>query len=145
MTYTTISSYSGVLVKVFPDAADAEVLEAIGKADTAFLAWRETSFADRAAVMRGAVRIANDSPFGLSVFTSDSKHGAEVARRISTSRVFVNHPTMVNADLPFGGVRRSGYGRELLGPGIKEFVNHKVIDVRHRRAFLSEDRSWKRQ
>ena len=50
MTYTTISSYSGVLVKVFPDAADAEVLEAIGKADTAFLAWRETSFADRAAV-----------------------------------------------------------------------------------------------
>jgi succinate-semialdehyde dehydrogenase/glutarate-semialdehyde dehydrogenase len=78
-----------------------------------------------------AVRIANDSPFGLggSVFTSDTKHGAEVARRISTGMVFVNHPTMVKADLPFGGVRRSGYGRELLGLGIKEFVNHKVIDV----------------
>ncbi|OAN53388.1 MULTISPECIES: NAD-dependent succinate-semialdehyde dehydrogenase [Sphingomonadaceae] len=78
-----------------------------------------------------AVRIANDSPFGLggSVFTSDTKHGAEVARRISTGMVFVNHPTMVKADLPFGGVRRSGYGRELLGLGIKEFVNHKLIDV----------------
>ncbi|MGA2639222.1 NAD-dependent succinate-semialdehyde dehydrogenase [Methylocella sp.] len=78
-----------------------------------------------------AVRIANDSPFGLggSVFTSDPKHGAEVARRISTGMVFVNHPTMVKADLPFGGVRRSGYGRELLGLGIKEFVNHKLIDV----------------
>jgi len=78
-----------------------------------------------------AVRIANDSPFGLggSVFTSDTKHGAEVARKISTGMVFVNHPTMVKADLPFGGVRRSGYGRELLGLGIKEFVNHKLIDV----------------
>ena len=78
-----------------------------------------------------AVRIANDSPFGLggSVFTSDPKHGAEVAKRISTGMVFVNHPTMVKADLPFGGIRHSGYGRELLGLGIKEFVNHKLIDV----------------
>jgi succinate-semialdehyde dehydrogenase/glutarate-semialdehyde dehydrogenase len=78
-----------------------------------------------------AVRIANDSPFGLggSVFTSDPKHGVEVAKKISTGMVFVNHPTMVKADLPFGGIRRSGYGRELLGLGIKEFVNHKLIDV----------------
>ncbi|MET4898345.1 NAD-dependent succinate-semialdehyde dehydrogenase [Sphingomonadaceae bacterium jetA1] len=78
-----------------------------------------------------AVRIANDSPFGLggSVFTSNEKHGLEVARRISTGMVFVNHPTKVEADLPFGGIRRSGYGRELLGLGLKEFVNHKLIDV----------------
>jgi succinate-semialdehyde dehydrogenase/glutarate-semialdehyde dehydrogenase len=78
-----------------------------------------------------AVRIANDSPYGLggSVFTSNPKHGAEVARKISTGMVFVNHPTMVKADLPFGGIRNSGYGRELLGLGIKEFVNHKLIDV----------------
>lgn len=78
-----------------------------------------------------AVRIANDSPFGLggSVFTSNPTHGAEVAKRISTGMVFVNHPTKVEADLPFGGIRRSGYGRELLGLGLKEFVNHKLIDV----------------
>ncbi|PRX05926.1 UNVERIFIED_ORG: succinate-semialdehyde dehydrogenase/glutarate-semialdehyde dehydrogenase [Martelella mediterranea] len=78
-----------------------------------------------------AIRIANDSPFGLggSVFTADVKHGAEVAGRISTGMVFVNHPTKVEADLPFGGVRRSGYGRELLGMGLKEFVNHKLVDV----------------
>jgi succinate-semialdehyde dehydrogenase / glutarate-semialdehyde dehydrogenase len=49
--------------------------------------------------------------------------------QISTGMVFVNHPTMVEADLPFGGIRHSGYGRELLGLGIKEFVNHKPIDV----------------
>jgi succinate-semialdehyde dehydrogenase / glutarate-semialdehyde dehydrogenase len=78
-----------------------------------------------------AVRIANDSPFGLggSVFTADTRRGAEVAHRISTGMVFVNHPTKVEADLPFGGIRRSGYGRELLGLGLKEFVNHKLIDV----------------
>ncbi|MFB9948578.1 NAD-dependent succinate-semialdehyde dehydrogenase [Rhizobium puerariae] len=78
-----------------------------------------------------AIRIANDSPFGLggSVFTRDIRHGAEVARKISTGMVFVNHPTKVEADLPFGGIRRSGYGRELLGLGLKEFVNHKLIDV----------------
>ncbi|PXY62899.1 succinate-semialdehyde dehydrogenase, partial [Enterobacter hormaechei subsp. steigerwaltii] len=78
-----------------------------------------------------AVRIANDSPFGLggSVFTADEQHGFKVAKRISTGMVFVNHPTKVEADLPFGGIRRSGYGRELLGLGLKEFVNHKLIDV----------------
>lgn len=78
-----------------------------------------------------AVRIANDSPFGLggSVFTSNPTHGAEVAKKIATGMVFVNHPTKVEADLPFGGIKRSGYGRELIGLGLKEFVNHKLIDV----------------
>ncbi|MGE6332609.1 NAD-dependent succinate-semialdehyde dehydrogenase [Stenotrophomonas sp. NPDC077659] len=78
-----------------------------------------------------AVRIANDSPFGLggSVFTRDIPHGIKVAQKISTGMVYINHPTGVAADLPFGGVRRSGYGRELVGLGIKEFVNHKLIAV----------------
>ena len=85
----------------------------------------------RAKDEQDAVRIANDSPFGLggSVFTADAKHGAEVAKRISTGMVFVNHPSTSKADLPFGGIKRSGYGRELIGLGIKEFVNHKLIDV----------------
>lgn len=78
-----------------------------------------------------AIVIANDSPFGLggSVFTADAQHGVEVAKRIETGMVFVNHPTSSKADLPFGGIKRSGYGRELIGLGIKEFVNHKLINV----------------
>lgn len=78
-----------------------------------------------------AIRIANKSPFGLggSVFTQDIERGKRVAKKISTGMVYINHPTGVAADLPFGGVRRSGYGRELVGLGIKEFVNHKLIAV----------------
>lgn len=78
-----------------------------------------------------AIHIANDSPFGLggSVFTRDTAHGVEVARQIATGMVYINHPTKVEADLPFGGIGRSGYGRELLGLGLKEFVNHKLIGV----------------
>jgi len=78
-----------------------------------------------------AVRIANDTPFGLggSVFSKDAKHARAVADRIETGMVFVNHPTMVKADIPFGGIKRSGYGRELIGLGIKEFVNHKVTGI----------------
>ena len=78
-----------------------------------------------------AVRIANDTPFGLggSVFSKNTAHAADVAARIETGMVFVNHPTMVKADIPFGGVKRSGYGRELIGLGIKEFVNHKITGI----------------
>lgn len=85
----------------------------------------------RAADEVEAVAIANDSPYGLggSVFTRDEARGAAVAAKVSTGMVFVNQPTRVKADLPFGGVRRSGYGRELIDLGIKEFVNHKLISV----------------
>jgi succinate-semialdehyde dehydrogenase/glutarate-semialdehyde dehydrogenase len=78
-----------------------------------------------------AVAVANDSRYGLggSVFTKDTKNGEKVARRIDTGMVYVNHPTMVKADIPFGGVKHSGYGHELTNLGIQEFINKKVIDV----------------
>ncbi len=78
-----------------------------------------------------AIRIANDSPYGLggSVFTKDEERGARVAAKIRTGMVFINHPTTTKADLPFGGIARSGFGRELIDLGIKEFVNHKLINI----------------
>jgi succinate-semialdehyde dehydrogenase/glutarate-semialdehyde dehydrogenase len=63
------------------------------------------------------------------VFTQDIPHGTEVAKKTSTGMVYVNHPTAVKADLTFGGMRRSGYGRELVGLSLKEFVNHTLIGV----------------
>lgn len=78
-----------------------------------------------------AVALANDSEFGLggSVFTKDVARGKRVASRIDTGMVFVNHPTWTTPDLPFGGVKNSGYGRELSSMGIQEFVNKKLVRV----------------
>jgi succinate-semialdehyde dehydrogenase/glutarate-semialdehyde dehydrogenase len=78
-----------------------------------------------------AITVANDSPFGLggSVFTRDVVRGEQIARQIDTGMVYVNHPTMVKADIPFGGVKHSGYGHELTNLGIQEFINKKVIGI----------------
>jgi succinate-semialdehyde dehydrogenase/glutarate-semialdehyde dehydrogenase len=78
-----------------------------------------------------AVSLANNSPFGLggSVFTQDAERGRNVARRIDTGMVFVNSAAVSMPDLPFGGVKNSGYGRELSAAGIHEFVNKKLIRV----------------
>jgi succinate-semialdehyde dehydrogenase/glutarate-semialdehyde dehydrogenase len=78
-----------------------------------------------------AVALANDSDFGLggSVFTRDVARGKRVASRVDTGMVFVNHPTWTTPDLPFGGIKNSGYGRELSSMGIQEFVNKKLVRV----------------
>ena len=80
---------------------------------------------------RAAVALANDSPFGLggSVFTQDIERGKRVARQIDTGMVFINSGAVSSPELPFGGVKNSGYGRELSGAGIQEFVNKKLIRV----------------
>jgi succinate-semialdehyde dehydrogenase/glutarate-semialdehyde dehydrogenase len=76
-----------------------------------------------------AIAIANDSPFGLggSIYTKNIEHGKRVASRIETGMVFINYPSVSTADLPFGGIKRSGYGKELSDLGIQEFVNKKLI------------------
>jgi succinate-semialdehyde dehydrogenase/glutarate-semialdehyde dehydrogenase len=78
-----------------------------------------------------AIALANNSPFGLggSVFTQDIERGKRVANQIDTGMVFINHPTWTQADLPFGGTKGSGYGRELSQLGLDEFVNKKLIRI----------------
>ena len=78
-----------------------------------------------------AVAQANNSPFGLggSGFTQDAERGRRIARRIETGMVFVNSAAVSMPDLPFGGIKNSGYGRELSAAGIHEFVNKKLIRV----------------
>jgi len=78
-----------------------------------------------------AVALANDSEFGLggSVFTGDIERGKRIASRIDTGMVFINHSTWTASDLPFGGIKNSGYGRELSSMGIQEFVNKKLVRV----------------
>ena len=78
-----------------------------------------------------AIRIANDSDFGLggSVHTNDLERGRRVAERIESGTCFVNQISWTYASMPMGGVKKSGYGRELADLGIMEFVNQKLICV----------------
>lgn len=76
-----------------------------------------------------ALRIANDTPYGLGsyVFTTDPAQADRVADGIDAGMVFINGVGAEGAELPFGGIKRSGFGRELGRPGIEEFVNKKLI------------------
>jgi succinate-semialdehyde dehydrogenase/glutarate-semialdehyde dehydrogenase len=80
-----------------------------------------------------AIALANDSDFGLggSVFTQDIARGKRVASRIDTGMMFVNNLDWADAELPFGGIKNSGYGRELGNMGIQEFVNKKLVRTGH--------------
>jgi succinate-semialdehyde dehydrogenase / glutarate-semialdehyde dehydrogenase len=110
----------GVLTNVSPDSAS----------------YREELFGPVATVYRvssedEAVELANDTPFGLGsyVFTADAEQAKRVADKIDAGMVFVNAVGAEGVELPFGGIKRSGFGRELGRFGIDEFVNKKLIRI----------------
>ncbi len=97
-------------------------------------AYHEETFGPVAAVIRvkdaeDALRVANDTEFGLgsNVWTSDVERAKRLAGQIEAGMVFVNGMVASDARLPFGGVKRSGYGRELSEHGIKEFTNVQTV------------------
>jgi succinate-semialdehyde dehydrogenase/glutarate-semialdehyde dehydrogenase len=78
-----------------------------------------------------ALRIANDTPFGLgaAIFSSDRDEAERLCHELAAGACFVNDYVRSDPRLPFGGIKASGYGRELSSFGIREFVNAKTIYV----------------
>ena len=100
-------------------------------------AYGEELFGPVAIVIRArdendALRIANDSPYGLggSIWTRDTARGERLARQMQSGATFINGLVKSDPRLPFGGVKNSGYGRELSHHGIHEFVNAKTIWIK---------------
>jgi succinate-semialdehyde dehydrogenase / glutarate-semialdehyde dehydrogenase len=98
--------------------------------------YNEETFGPVAAVIRvrdaeEALRVANDTDFGLgsSIWTADVERGQKLAERVEAGLVFINGMVASDARLPFGGVKRSGYGRELSAAGIREFTNIQTVWV----------------
>ena len=110
----------GVLTGVSPDS-DSYREELFGPVATVYKAGSEDE----------AVALANDTPFGLGsyVFTTDPEQAKRVADKIDAGMVYVNLVGADGVELPFGGVKRSGFGRELGRFGIDEFVNKKLIRI----------------
>ena len=99
-------------------------------------AWSEELFGPVASVIRvedeaEALQVANVTTFGLggSVWTRDARRGEAFARRMQCGSAFVNRMVKSDQRLPFGGVKRSGHGRELSRHGIQEFVNIKTLSI----------------
>jgi len=99
-------------------------------------AYHEETFGPVAAVIRvkdsdDALRVANDTDFGLgsNIWTRDVERGKRMAEAVEAGLVFINGMVASDARLPFGGVKRSGYGRELSEYGIKEFTNIQTVWV----------------
>lgn len=79
-----------------------------------------------------ALQIANDTPYGLgsTIYTKDIEKAKKMALKIEAGNVFINGFVRSDPRIPFGGIKHSGYGRELSSYGIKEFVNIKNIWIK---------------
>ena len=111
--------FNPTILTDIPTTAPAYSEELFGPVATIFKVKNETD----------AIALANDSEFGLgaSIWSEDKEKAEKLASKIESGAVFINSMVASNPHLPFGGVKKSGFGRELGRYGILEFVNSKTV------------------
>ncbi|WP_163831300.1 NAD-dependent succinate-semialdehyde dehydrogenase [Spartinivicinus ruber] len=109
----------------------------LGSVKPGILAYQEEIFGPVASIIevaddQEAIAVANDSPFGLgaSIWSQDNERAEQIALSLEVGNAFINGLVKSDVRLPFGGVKRSGYGRELAAEGIKEFTNIKSVWIK---------------
>ena len=109
------------------------ILENISKSSQTYYEeiFGPVAFLFKVSSMKEAVKLANDSPFGLgsSVFTQDKSQQDYAIKNIEAGATFINSMTASHPALPFGGIKKSGYGRELAAEGLRAFCNIKTVSI----------------
>ena len=141
MAYQSVNPYDGAILKTFEELTDAQLEEKLAAAEACFAIWKQRTYAERAVIVAKAAAImhARIDEFARPMTREMGKRINEargevefssskrVASRVDTGMMFINNISWSDAELPFGGIKNSGYGRELGDMGIQEFVNKKLV------------------